>query len=210
MKAAFVLAILGVVIFCFAGCRTKTSPEDTGMPDPYHAGKWVSVKKVNMTYGTDETRITLYKPHSASFTYCGDDPLNAGKLVSVKANNNSWSADFCGYISYDDDTPGDSPFVDAYYHGAPKDKKYSAYEQEITYPGMNHMGMPVIIIKYSFKEHGDERVHNEYFIGFEFRNTKDGTPHGSGLMGIRFHDFGDTLSESTVRGIFNEMFTPQR
>jgi len=180
------------------------------MPDPYHTGKWVSVRHVNMTYGTDEVRITLNKPHSASFTFYGDDPLNAGKLVSIKANNNTWRADIAGYVSYNNDTPGDAPFVDAYYYGTPKDGSYKSYEQEITDPNMDYMGIPLKIIKYSFKKQGSDKVTNECFIGFEFQNTKDGQPYGKGLMGIRFSGFNESLSKNTVDGIFSELFYPQR
>lgn len=210
MKTIMLLALVSVVIFCIAGCHTNGNPEDTGMPDPYYTGKWVSIKKVNMTYGTEEIRITLYKPHSASFTFYGDDPLDAGKLVGIKANNNTWTAEISGYVSYDDDTPGDAPFVDAYYHGAPKDDKYDSYEQEITDLNRDFQNQPLKVIRYSYKETGSDEICNECFIGFEFQNTKDSAPNGKGLMGIRFSDFGDALSERSMHGIFSEMFYPRR
>lgn len=183
------LALAGVMIFCFAGCRTNGAPKNSGMPDPYHTGKWVSVKKVNMTYGTDKTIVTLSKPHSATFTFYGDDPLNAGNRVELKANNNTWKAEIRGYF------PGDAPFVDEYFLGD---------NQEIEDSGMSHMNTPIKIIRYSYK--ADEKTVNECFIGFEFADTE----HGRGLMGIRFHSFKSPLSKNTLKGIFNELFFIER
>ena len=66
------------------------------------------------------------------------------------------------------------PFVEYYFDGAVSDN-YASYEQEITDLGIDYEGKPVKLIRYTYKDVGDEE-----------------------------------LSDSYIKGLFNQMFTCER
>lgn len=199
MKTVILLALVIAIVFLFASCRAGGDPKESGMPDPYRSGKWVTVETVNLTYRADEM-ITLHKPHSATFTDYGEDPLHAGSTVGLKANNNTWKAEISAYP----EGAQDAEFVLYYYHGAADPARYELFEQEVCDAKIEYQNAPVKIIRSVFCKAGEE-LQEECFVGIEFQ---DGS--GRGLLGIRFTEFHDPLSDRVLKGIFSELFFAER
>lgn len=156
------------------------------------------VKQINMVYGDDEIKVTLYKPDGASFTMI-DDPDDSGDLMSICANDYSWDGEIMGYKYY----PGigsNVPFVDYYFAGEVNAEKYESYEEDVVELDASYNGNPAMIIRYTYKEIEDDEAYTEYFVGFEYNGTND-----KGLMGVRvFAD--EEIADETLETLFEQLF----
>jgi len=207
MKLAAILTLLCIVVFCFAACRPKDNPEDTGMPDPGYMRTLQSVQKVNLVYGTGKTVVTLHKPPEAYFEISPAKALEAGNSVSLKADDSSWRADVCSTVCFDDGTQGEV-FAEYYYKGKlPDDRKeFVYYTQDVTDLGIKHMDKPVKCIKSTYKTANDKQTYESYFVGFEFEDTDGAQCIGKGLMGFKMYMRDRILSENQLKSIFKQLF----
>jgi len=196
MKKLLALLLAGIMIFALVGCNSE---DIEGGPDSIEN----SVNKINMTYGDDETKITLYKPEDASFSVDAEDAEDAGDIVIMVADDYSWDAEIMGYKHFEG-ISSNEPFVEYYFDGAASDD-YDAYEQEITDLGIDYEGKPVKLIRYTYKEVDDEEEYKECFVGFEYKGTED-----KGLFGLKIGSFEEELSDSYIKGLFNQMFIPEK
>lgn len=210
MKQLFAYLLAGVMILALVACHKgeiESGPKNT---DHMAADSSDTVTKVNMTYGTDEIRITLYKPDNASFTLGSENSQDAGDLVGLIADDSSWDAEVMGYISYNIDIPSNEPFADYYYLSKLRSEDYTSYEQTVTDMRMDYEGKPVKLIRYTYQEADDEEVCSACFIGFEFTDTSGGEDNGKGLMGLKVTSEDGELPDSELAGLFCEMFYPER
>ena len=113
MKKLFVLLLAGMLVFALVGCNKAEVSEEAGNSgyeadnSGYEAGNSGEseefdeaedvVNKINMTYGDDETKITLYKPDGAFFSVDAEDAEDAGDIVIMLADDYSWDAEIMGY-----------------------------------------------------------------------------------------------------------------
>ena len=219
MKKLFVLLLAGMLVFALVGCNKAEVSEEAGNSgyeagnSGYEAGNSGDseeldeaedvVNKINMTYGDDETKITLYKPDGAFFSVDAEDAEDAGDIVIMLADDYSWDAEIMGYQHFEG-ISSNVPFVEYYFDGATSDN-YTFYEQEITDLGIDYEGKPVKLIRYTYKEVDDEEEYKECFVGFEYKGTED-----SGLFGLKITPSDEDLSDDYIKGLFNQTFRLER
>ncbi len=197
MKKLLALLLAGILVFAFAGCSNE---DIEAGPDSTDSLEEDVVNKINMTYGDDEVSITLHKPDGAFFSVDAED---AGDIVIMLADDYSWDAEIMGYKHFEG-ISSNEPFVEYYFDGAASDD-YTFYEQEMTDLGIEYEGKPVKLIRYTYKEVGDEEEYKECFVGFEYKGTED-----SGLFGLKIGAFEEELSDSYIKGLFNQIFRLER
>ena len=205
MKKLLVLLLAGILVFALVGCNKAEVSEEagnSGYSEELDEAEDV-VNKINMTYGDDETKITLYKPEDASFSVDSEDAEDAGDIVIMVADDYSWDAEIMGYKHFGG-ISSNEPFVEYYFDGAASDN-YTSYEQEATDLGIEYEGKPVKLIRYTYKEVDDEEEYKECFVGFEYKGTED-----SGLFGLKIGSFDEELSDDYIKGLFNQVFRLER
>ena len=82
MKKLLALLLAGIMIFALVGCNNAEVLEEIDESEEV-------VDKINMTYGDDETKITLYKPDGAFFSVDAEDAEDAGDIVIMLADDYS-------------------------------------------------------------------------------------------------------------------------
>lgn len=202
MKKLMALLLAVIMVFAFTGCNNEDIEAGPDSTD-----RWEDtdvVNEVNMIYGDDETSITLYKPSDASFTTAPDSPEDTEEIVTLCADDFSWDAEIMGYKYYEG-IGSNVPFVDYYFCGSVVSEDYESYEQEVTDLGIDYEGKPVKLIRYTFKEAGDDEEYKECFVGFEYKGADD-----QGLFGIIIGAFDEEPSDNYIKGLFSEVFTPER
>ena len=205
MKKLLALLLAGIMIFALVGCNNAEVSDETdnsGYSEELDEAEDV-VNKINMTYGDDETKITLHKPDGAFFSVDAEDAEDAGDIVIMLADDYSWDAEIMGYKHFEG-ISSNEPFVEYYFDGAASDD-YTFYEQEVTDLGIDYEGKPVKLIRYTYKEVDDDEEYKECFVGFEYKGSDD-----SGLMGLKIGAFEEELSDSYIKGLFTHIFTPSR
>ena len=200
MKKLLALLLAVILVFSIAGCGNgdiEAGPDSTD--------NWEEdvVNKINMTYGDDETKITLYKPEGASFSVDAEDAEDAGDIVIMLADDYSWDAEIMGYKHFEG-ISSNEPFVEYYFDGAASDD-YTFYEQEAIDLGIDFEGKPVKLIRYTYKEVDDEEEYKACFVGFEYKGTED-----SGLFGLKIGSFEEDLSDDYIKGLFKQIFRLER
>ncbi len=200
MKKLLALLLAGILVFAIAGCNNEDIEAGPNSTDNWDEDV---VNKINMTYGDDETKITLYKPDGASFSVDAEDAEDAGDIVIMLADDYSWDAEIMGYKHFEG-ISSNEPFVEYYFDGAASDD-YTFYEQEATDLGIEYEGKPVKLIRYTYKEVDDDEEYKECFVGFEYKGTDD-----SGLFGLKIGSFEEELSDSYIKGLFKQIFTSER
>jgi len=200
MKKLLALLLAGILVFAIAGCNNEDIEAGPDSTDNWDEDV---VNEINMTYGDDETKITLYKPEGASFSVDAEDAEDAGDIVIMLADDYSWDAEIMGYKHFEG-ISSNEPFVEYYFDGAASDD-YTFYEQESTDLGIEYEGKPVKLIRYTYKEVDDEEEYKECFVGFEYKGTDD-----SGLFGLKIGSFEEELSDSYIKGLFKQIFTSER
>ena len=205
MKKLLALLLAGILVFALVGCNNAEVSEEagkSGYSEELDEAEDV-VNKINMTYGDDETKITLYKPDGASFSVDSEDAEDAGDIVIMVADDYSWDAEIMGYKHFKG-ISSNEPFVEYYFDGAASDK-YESYQQETTDLGIDYKGKPVKLIRYTYKEVDDEEEYKECFVGFEYKGTED-----SGLFGLKIGSFDEELSDDYIKGLLNQIFRLER
>ena len=205
MKKLLALLLAGIMVFALVGCNNAEVSDETdnsGYSEELDEVKDV-VEKINMTYGDDETKITLYKPEDASFSVDAEDADDAGDIVIMVADDYSWDAEIMGYKHFEG-ISSNEPFVEYYFDGAASDD-YTFYEQEMADLGIEYEGKPVKLIRYTYKEVDDEEEYKECFVGFEYKGTAY-----SGLFGLKIGSFDEELSDDYIKGLFNQIFCLER
>lgn len=205
MKKLLALLLAGIMIFALVGCNNAEVSEEadnSGYSEELDEAEDV-VNKINMTYGDDETKITLHKPDGAFFSVDAEDAEDAGDIVIMLADDYSWDAEIMGYKHFEG-ISSNEPFVEYYFDGAASDD-YTSYEQEVTDLGIDYEGKPVKLIRYTYKEVDDDEEYKECFVGFEYKGTDD-----SGLFGLKIGSFDEELSDSYIKGLFNQLVTPEK
>ena len=205
MKKLLALLLAGIMIFALVGCNNEEVSDETdnsGYSEELDEAEDV-VNKINMTYGDDETKITLYKPEGASFSVDAEDAEDAGDIVIMLADDYSWDAEIMGYKHFEG-ISSNEPFVEYYFDGAASDN-YTFYEQEAIDLGIDFEGKPVKLIRYTYKEVDDEEEYKACFVGFEYKGTED-----SGLFGLKIGSFEEDLSDDYIKGLFNQIFHLER
>ncbi|MBR3870005.1 MAG: hypothetical protein IKJ17_00670 [Clostridia bacterium] len=201
MKKLLALLLAGIMIFALVGCNNAEVSEEadnSGYSEELDEAEDV-VNKINMTYGDDETKITLYKPEGASFSVDAEDAKDAGDIVIMLADDYSWDAEIMGYKHFEG-ISSNEPFVEYYFDGAASDN-YTFYEQEMADLGIEYEGKPVKLIRYIYKEVDDEEEYKECFVGFEYKGTED-----SGLFGLKITPSDEELSDDYIKDLFTQIF----
>lgn len=201
MKKLLALLLAGIMVFALVGCNNAEVSDETdnsGYSEELDEAKDV-VEKINMTYGDDETKITLYKPEDASFSVDAEDADDAGDIVIMVADDYSWDAEIMGYKHFEG-ISSNEPFVEYYFDGAASDD-YTFYEQEMADLGIEYEGKPVKLIRYTYKEVDDEEEYKECFVGFEYKGLED-----SGLLGLKITPSDEELSDDYIKDLFTQIF----
>ena len=201
MKKLLALLLAGIMIFALVGCNDAEVSEEadnSGYSEELDEAEDV-VNKINMTYGDDETKITLYKPEGASFSVDAEDAEDAGDIVIMLADDYSWDAEIMGYEHFEG-ISSNEPFVEYYFDGAASDD-YTFYEQEAIDLGIDFEGKPVKLIRYTYKEVDDEEEYKACFVGFEYKGTED-----SGLFGLKITPSDEELSDDYIKDLFTQIF----
>ena len=201
MKKLLTLLLAGILVFALVGCNNAEVSDETdnsGYSEELDEVKDV-VEKINMTYGDDETKITLYKPEDASFSVDAEDADDAGDIVIMVADDYSWDAEIMGYKHFEG-ISSNEPFVEYYFDGAASDD-YTFYEQEMADLGIEYEGKPVKLIRYTYKEVDDEEEYKECFVGFEYKGLED-----SGLLGLKITPSDEELSDDYIKDLFTQIF----
>ena len=201
MKKLLALLLAGIMIFALVGCNNAEVSDETdnsGYSEELDESEEV-VDKINMTYGDDETKITLYKPEGASFSVDAEDAEDAGDIVIMLADDYSWDAEIMGYKHFEG-ISSNEPFVEYYFDGAASDD-YTFYEQEAIDLGIDFEGKPVKLIRYTYKEVDDEEEYKACFVGFEYKGTED-----SGLFGLKITPSDEELSDDYIKDLFTQIF----
>ena len=201
MKKLLALLLAGIMIFALVGCNNAEVSEEadnSGYSEELDEAEDV-VNKINMTYGDDETKITLYKPEGASFSVDAEDAEDAGDIVIMLADDYSWDAEVMGYKHFEG-ISSNEPFVEYYFDGAASDD-YTFYEQEMADLGIEYEGKPVKLIRYTYKEVDDEEEYKECFVGFEYKGTDE-----SGLFGLKITPSDEELSDDYIKDLFTQIF----
>ena len=205
MKKLLALLLAGILVFALVGCNNAEVSEEadnSGYSEELDESEEV-VDKINMTYGDDETKITLYKPDGAFFSVDAEDAEDAGDIVIMLADDYSWDAEIMGYKHFEG-ISSNEPFVEYYFDGAASDD-YTFYEQEAIDLGIDFEGKPVKLIRYTYKEVDDEEEYKACFVGFEYKGTED-----SGLFGLKIGSFEEDLSDDYIKGLFKQIFRLER
>ena len=95
MKKLLALLLAGILVFALVGCNNAEVSDETdnsGYSEELDESEEV-VDKINMTYGEDETKITLHKPDGAFFSVDAEDAEDAGDIVIMLADDYSWDAE---------------------------------------------------------------------------------------------------------------------
>ena len=201
MKKLLALLLAGIMIFALVGCNNAEVSEEadnSGYSEELDEAEDV-VNKINMTYGDDETKITLHKPDGASFSVDAEDAEDAGDIVIMLADDYSWDAEIMGYKHFEG-ISSNEPFVEYYFDGAASDD-YTFYEQEMADLGIDFEGKPVKLIRYTYKEVDDEEEYKACFVGFEYKGTED-----SGLFGLKITPSDEELSDDYIKDLFTQIF----
>lgn len=201
MKKLLALLLAGIMIFALVGCNNAEVSEEadnSGYSEELDDAEDL-VNKINMTYGDDETKITLYKPEGASFSVDAEDAEDAGDIVIMLADDYSWDAEIMGYKHFEG-ISSNEPFVEYYFDGAASDD-YTFYEQEAIDLGIDFEGKPVKLIRYTYKEVDDEEEYKACFVGFEYKGTED-----SGLFGLKITPSDEELSDDYIKDLFTQIF----
>ena len=201
MKKLLALLLAGIMVFALVGCNNAEVSDETdnsGYSEELDEAEDV-VSKINMTYGDDETKITLYKPEDASFSVDAEDADDAGDIVIMVADDYSWDAEIMGYKHFEG-ISSNEPFVEYYFDGAASDD-YTFYEQEMADLGIEYEGKPVKLIRYTYKEVDDEEEYKECFVGFEYKGLED-----SGLLGLKITPSDEELSDDYIKDLFTQIF----
>ena len=201
MKKLLALLLAGIMVFALVGCNNAEVSDETdnsGYSEELDESEEV-VDKINMTYGDDETKITLYKPEGASFSVDAEDAEDAGDIVIMLADDYSWDAEIMGYKHFEG-ISSNEPFVEYYFDGAASDD-YTFYEQEAIDLGIDFEGKPVKLIRYTYKEVDDEEEYKACFVGFEYKGTED-----SGLFGLKITPSDEELSDDYIKDLFTQIF----
>ena len=201
MKKLLALLLAGIMIFALVGCNNAEVSDETdnsGYSEELDEAEDV-VNKINMTYGDDETKITLHKPDGASFSVDAEDAEDAGDIVIMLADDYSWDAEIMGYKHFEG-ISSNEPFVEYYFDGATSDD-YTFYEQEMADLGIEYEGKPVKLIRYTYKEVDDEEEYKACFVGFEYKGTED-----SGLFGLKITPSDEELSDDYIKDLFTQIF----
>lgn len=201
MKKLLALLLAGIMIFALVGCNNAEVSEEadnSGYSEELDEAEDV-VNKINMTYGDDETKITLHKPDGAFFSVDAEDAEDAGDIVIMLADDYSWDAEIMGYKHFEG-ISSNEPFVEYYFDGAASDN-YTFYEQEAIDLGIDFEGKPVKLIRYTYKEVDDEEEYKACFVGFEYKGTED-----SGLFGLKIGSFEEDLSDDYIKDLFTQIF----
>ena len=201
MKKLLALLLAGILVFALVGCNNAEVSEETdnsGYSEELDESEEV-VDKINMTYGDDETKITLHKPDGAFFSVDAEDAEDAGDIVIMLADDYSWDAEIMGYKHFEG-ISSNEPFVEYYFDGAASDD-YTFSEQELTDLGIDFEGKPVKLIRYTYKEVDDEEEYKECFVGFEYKGTED-----SGLFGLKITPSDEELSDDYIKDLFTQIF----
>ena len=201
MKKLLALLLAGIMVFALVGCNNAEVSDETdnsGYSEELDEAEDV-VDKINMTYGEDETKITLYKPDGAFFSVDAEDAEDAGDIVIMLADDYSWDAGIMGYQHFEG-ISSNVPFVEYYFDGATSDD-YTFYEQEMADLGIEYEGKPVKLIRYTYKEVDDEEEYKECFVGFEYKGTDE-----SGLFGLKITPSDEELSDDYIKDLFTQIF----
>ena len=201
MKKLLALLLAGIMIFALVGCNNAEVSEEadnSGYSEELDEAEDV-VNKINMTYGDDETKITLHKPDGAFFSVDAEDAEDAGDIVIMLADDYSWDAEIMGYKHFEG-ISSNEPFVEYYFDGAAS-YDYTFYEQEMADLGIEYEGKPVKLIRYTYKEVDDEEEYKECFVGFEYKGTED-----SGLFGLKITPSDEELSDDYIKDLFTQIF----
>ena len=201
MKKLLALLLAGIMIFALVGCNNAEVSDETdnsGYSEELDESEEV-VDKINMTYGDDETKITLHKPEGAFFSVDAEDAEDAGDIVIMLADDYSWDAEIMGYKHFEG-ISSNEPFVEYYFDGAASDD-YTFYEQEAIDLGIDFEGKPVKLIRYTYKEVDDEEEYKACFVGFEYKGTED-----SGLFGLKITPSDEELSDDYIKDLFTQIF----
>ena len=201
MKKLLALLLAGIMIFALVGCNNAEVSEEadnSGYSEELDEAEDV-VNKINMTYGDDETKITLHKPDGAFFSVDAEDAEDAGDIVIMLADDYSWDAEIMGYKHFEG-ISSNEPFVEYYFDGAASDD-YTFYEQEMADLGIEYEGKPVKLIRYTYKEVDDEEEYKACFVGFEYKGTED-----SGLFGLKITPSDEELSDDYIKDLFTQIF----
>ena len=201
MKKLLALLLAGIMIFALVGCNNAEVSDETdnsGYSEELDESEEV-VDKINMTYGDDETKITLHKPDGAFFSVDAEDAEDAGDIVIMLADDYSWDAEIMGYKHFEG-ISSNEPFVEYYFDGAASDD-YTFYEQEAIDLGIDFEGKPVKLIRYTYKEVDDEEEYKECFVGFEYKGTDE-----SGLFGLKITPSDEELSDDYIKDLFTQIF----
>ena len=201
MKKLLALLLAGIMIFALVGCNNEEVSDETdnsGYLEELDDAEDV-VEKINMTYGDDETKITLHKPDGAFFSVDAEDAEDAGDIVIMLADDYSWDAEIMGYKHFEG-ISSNEPFVEYYFDGAASDN-YTFYEQEAIDLGIDFEGKPVKLIRYTYKEVDDEEEYKACFVGFEYKGTED-----SGLFGLKITPSDEELSDDYIKDLFTQIF----
>ena len=201
MKKLLALLLAGILVFALVGCNNAEVSEEadnSGYSEELDEAEDV-VNKINMTYGDDETKITLHKPDGAFFSVDAEDAEDAGDIVIMLADDYSWDAEIMGYKHFEG-ISSNEPFVEYYFDGAASDD-YTFYEQEMADLGIEYEGKPVKLIRYTYKEVDDEEEYKECFVGFEYKGTDE-----SGLFGLKITPSDEELSDDYIKDLFTQIF----
>ena len=201
MKKLLALLLAGIMVFFFFCCNNEEVSDETdnsGYSEELDESGEV-VDKINMTYGDDETKMTLYKPEGASFSVDAEDAEDAGDIVIMLADDYSWDAEIMGYKHFEG-ISSNEPFVEYYFDGAASDD-YTFYEQEAIDLGIDFEGKPVKLIRYTYKEVDDEEEYKACLVGFEYKGTED-----SGLFGLKITPSDEELSDDYIKDLFTQIF----
>lgn len=201
MKKLLALLLAGIMIFALVGCNNEEVSDETdnsGYSEELDDAEDL-VNKINMTYGDDETKITLHKPDGAFFSVDAEDAEDAGDIVIMLADDYSWDAEIMGYKHFEG-ISSNEPFVEYYFDGAASDD-YTFYEQEAIDLGIDFEGKPVKLIRYTYKEVDDEEEYKACFVGFEYKGTED-----SGLFGLKITPSDEDLSDDYIKDLFTQIF----
>ena len=201
MKKLLALLLAGILVFALVGCNNAEVSDETdnsGYSEELDESEEV-VNKINMTYGDDETKITLHKPDGAFFSVDAEDAEDAGDIVIMLADDYSWDAEIMGYKHFEG-ISSNEPFVEYYFDGAASDD-YTFYEQEAIDLGIDFEGKPVKLIRYTYKEVDDEEEYKACFVGFEYKGTED-----SGLFGLKITPSDEELSDDYIKDLFTQIF----
>ena len=203
MKKFLSIILAGLMVFAITGCNKEDIEAGPDSTEYLEEEAEEVVNEIKMTYGDDEVSITLCKPEDASFSVDPEDAMDAGDIVIMVADDYSWDAEIMGYKHFDG-ISSNEPFVEYYFDGAASDD-YVSYEQKVTDLGIDYEGKPVTLIRYTYKEVDDEEEYKECFVGFEYKGSED-----NGLMGLKIGSFDEELSDSYIKGLFTQIFTPEK